>query len=216
MKQEYEFLNGAEMDFSKYEEMSLSEKERDSMKRNLRRTGGNKIYRRPVIQAAACMAVLFVFAQTTVAQDIVRRIISVGNSVVIEGELSGGKITFDTAEELAAKLDFDLKIPQTLPEGYELVSAHGYGESEEEISGDYAVLTYGNNEKTFTIFERTDSGKTKYATDIQDVTEMDFGGSKAVYNDHTFICSWDGVTVNILGGDALTEEELLETAESMR
>ena len=37
MKKEFEFLNEVEMDFSKYEEASLSEMERVRMKQNLKK-----------------------------------------------------------------------------------------------------------------------------------------------------------------------------------
>ena len=87
MKKEFEFLNEVEMDFSKYEEASLSEMERVRMKQNLKKNSRNFQFRKNMTRAAACAAVLLAFSQTTFAKDIMEKIVSIGHSsVVIEEE----------------------------------------------------------------------------------------------------------------------------------
>lgn len=289
MKREYEVLNDVEMDFSKYEETSLSEMERVRMKRNLKENSKRYRIRTTMTKAAACAAVLLVFSQTTFAQNVLEQIISIGHSsVVVEDgtpgkgendaypipeELVGqifdkdGKVLtqvsadtteiydkdgdavmicsgvqdgteiysiekvddignaleeddstqrFDTEEELAQILNFELKVPKTLPDGYTLTEAYGFTDENGEVSPDYAVLVYGNGEKQFSIHERRDSEETKFTTGMTDAQVMDFDGVDAVYTDTEFECSWDGVIVSIMGQKAISGEALLDVARAMK
>ena len=296
MKKEFEFLNEVEMDFSKYEEASLSEMERVRMKQNLKKNSRNFQFRKNMTRAAACAAVLLAFSQTTFAKDIMEKIVSIGHSsVVIEEEqnpdmdyiypipeeLIGqvfdengnelSEVTGETAKiydkdgnevmicsenadgsagdsdadsvtyylervdamskeldededicsfsseaELAEVLCFDLKVPKTLPEGFSLVKAYGFKDENGEVSPDYAVLVYGNGEKEFSIHERRDSEETKFETGLSDAKVIDFDGVDAVYTDSEFECSWDGVTVSILGREAISGDEILDLAKAMK
>ena len=296
MKKEFEFLNEVEMDFSKYEEASLSEMERVRMKQNLKKNSRNFQFRKNMTRAAACAAVLLAFSQTTFAKDIMEKIVSIGHSsVVIEEEqnpdmdyiypipeeLIGqvfdengnelSEVTGETAKiydkdgnevmicsenadgsagdsdadsvtyylervdamskeldededicsfsseaELAEVLCFDLKVPKTLPEGLSLVKAYGFKDENGEVSPDYAVLVYGNGEKEFSIHERRDSEETKFETGLSGAKVIDFDGVDAVYTDNEFDCSWDGVTVSILGREAVSGDEILDLAKAMK
>lgn len=296
MKKEFEFLNEVEMDFSKYEETSLTEMERGRMKQNLKKNGRKYHFRKNMTRIAACAAVLLAFSQTTFAKDIMEKIISIGHSSVvimedqnpdmdyiypIPEELIGQvfdengneltEVTGETAKiydkdgnevmicsenedgsaeyldvdsvsyclkrvdemskeldededicsfaseaELAEALSFDLKVPKTLPEGFSLVKAYGFKDENGEVSPDYAVLVYGNGEKEFSIHERRDSEETKFETGLSDAKVIDFDGVDAVYTDSEFECSWDGVTVSILGREAVSGDEILDLAKAMK
>lgn len=296
MKKEFEFLNEVEMDFSKYEEASLSEMERVRMKQNLKKNSRNFQFRKNMTRAAACAAVLLAFSQTTFAKDIMEKIVSIGHSsVVIEEEqnpdmdyiypipeeligqvfdVNGNELSevtgetakiydkdgnevmicsenadgsagdsdadsvtyylervdamskeldededicsFSSEAELAEVLCFDLKVPKTLPEGFSLVKAYGFKDENGEVSPDYAVLVYGNGEKEFSIHERRDSEETKFETGLSGAKVIDFDGVDAVYTDNEFDCSWDGVTVSILGREAVSGDEILDLAKAMK
>ena len=295
MKKEFEFLNEVKMDFSVYEEASLSEMERGRMKQNLKKNSRRFQMRKNMTRAAACAAVLLVFSQTTFAKDIAEKIVSIGHSsVIIEEEKpdmdyiypipeeligqvfdeNGNELTEVTEEtvkiydkdgnevmicsenadgsagyfdvdsvayrikrvdemskeldedkdissfaseaELAEVLGFDLKVPKSLPEGFSLVKAYGFKDENGEVSPDYAVLVYGNGEKEFSIHERRDSEETKFETGLSGAKVIDFDGVDAVYTENEFECSWDGVTVSIMGQKAISGEAILDVAKSMK
>lgn len=122
---------------------------------------------------------------------------------------------FTETKEMDEVLSFELKLPTYLPEGYDLVDLFGYKDEEGNVSTDYAVLIYGNGDKKFTIHERRDSEETSFVTGMTNVQEVEFAGTTAVYNDTEFHCTWDEVTVSVLGGKAISGNELLKIAKSM-
>lgn len=130
-------------------------------------------------------------------------------------ELDDLVIHFSDVEELKEKLSFNLKVPTYLPDGYELVDAYGLTNEEGIFSPDYAILVYGNGDKEFTIHERRDCEENAFVTGITDAKEKEFHGETAVYNDTEFMCTWDGTTVSVLGGRAISGDEFLKVAESM-
>lgn len=125
------------------------------------------------------------------------------------------KIHFTEIDEMDEILSFGLKSPTYLPEGYDLVDLFGYRDEEGNVSKDFAVLVYGNGDKEITIHERRDSEETSFVTGMADAQEVELAGTTAVYNDTEFYCTWDGVTVSVLGGKAISGDELLKIAKSM-
>lgn len=278
MKKEFEYLNEVEMDFSVYEKYTLTEMERYRMKKKCIENK-NKKMKSSYTSAAVCLVGILLFMQTSLAQDVMNKIISIGHSsIVVEEETAcektvkipeelvgqiydkqgnvvteldsdtesiynenGDAITiceedgvyftetikqaeieednfvhFETIDDLASKLNFKLKVPDYLPAGYELVDAYGFQDENKVMSGDYAVLVYGNGEFEFDIHERRDSEETKFVTSLADPKEMDFGGTTAIYNDSEFDCTWDGTIVSILGRKVISGEDILLIAESMK
>ena len=124
-----------------------------------------------------------------------------------------GAVTFASVDDM--DLSFDLKVPETLPDGFSLTKVYGFSGEDGNASPDYAVLAYSNGKESFTIHERRDSEDTKFVTTLPDPQEMDFHGSTAVYNNSEFYAEWDGTTISILGNDVLTGDALLEVAESL-
>ena len=125
-----------------------------------------------------------------------------------------GVIAFDSIDDL--DLSFDLKVPETLPDGFSLTKIYGFSDEDGKASPDYAVLAYSDGKDNFTIHERLDSEDTQFVTSLPDPQEMDFHGSTAVYNDSEFYAVWDGTNISILGNDVLTGDVLLKVAESMK
>ena len=125
-----------------------------------------------------------------------------------------GAVAFDSVDDM--DLSFDLKVPETLPDGFSLTKVYGFSEDDGNVSPDYAVLAYSNGKEGFTIHERQDSEDTSFVTTLPDPQEMDFHGSAAVYSDSEFYANWDGTTISILGNDVLTGDALLDVAESMK
>lgn len=125
-----------------------------------------------------------------------------------------GVITLDSIDDL--DLSFDLKVPETLPDGFSLTKVYSFSDEDGNASPDYAVLAYSDGKDSFTIHERLDSEDTQFVTSLPDPQEMDFHGSTAVYNDSEFYAAWDGTNISIIGNDVLTGDALLEVAESMK
>lgn len=123
-------------------------------------------------------------------------------------------ITFTSIDDM--DLSFDLKVPETLPDGFSLTKVYGVEDEDGNASPDYASLTYSNGNDSFTIHERLDAEDTQFATALPDPQEMDFHGSTAVYNDTEFYAEWDGTIISISGNDVLTGDTLLEVAESLK
>lgn len=282
MKNQYELLNEAWIDFSNYEEMPLSEQEREQMMKKFRQTSKRQRRKQHIMYAAACAASLALVSQTAFAKDLVNRIISIGNSsiviyeedqtevsrlekvpeelegrvfdadgnmvseltdgqklynadgreVMITADTGNGEVTyslneaaepavsertvvFSSEEELEENLSFDLKIPASLPEGYKLDTAYTYQDAAGNVSGDYAMLAYSNGSQTFYIHERRDSEETRYSDAWGGAKEMEFHDTTAAYDDHNFMCSWDGTIIDILGNQSLTGDALLEVANSL-
>ena len=125
-----------------------------------------------------------------------------------------GVIAFDSIDDL--DLSFDLKVPETLPDGFSLTKVYSFSDDDGHSSPDYAVLAYSDGNEGFTIHERRDSEDTQFVTSLPDPQEMDFHGSTAVYNHSEFYAAWDGTNISILGNDVLTGDALLKVAESMK
>ncbi len=74
MKNEFDYLNGASVDLSRYETVNLSEKELEAMKNVIHPTPKKKIVRRAA-GLAACAALIAVLAQTSFAKELIDNII---------------------------------------------------------------------------------------------------------------------------------------------
>lgn len=127
-------------------------------------------------------------------------------------------VIYTSAEELQSVLNFALKTPSYLPEGYSLLYVMGFRTSEnsDEISGDYAVAAYSNGENKFTVHERIINDETRFTTDSSDnLREIDINGNTAVADSQMVSWETDGISVTLLGGSALRGDELIKVAESI-
>lgn len=95
MKNEYDYLNDVRTDFSKYEAMELTDKERREMKKEFKKNKARFSWRK-CAALAACAAVIAVAAQTGFAQNMMARIINVvqtGHNDVVQTDYSEAEET---------------------------------------------------------------------------------------------------------------------------
>lgn len=92
MKNEFEILNDVKMDFSDYENIELTDTERENMKKAIKQK--RKISRRRVLGIAACIALAAVLSQTTFAQSFIGRIVksvSTGHNTFYQTDNTGAE-----------------------------------------------------------------------------------------------------------------------------
>ncbi len=95
MKNEYDYLNDVRTDFSKYEAMELTDKERREMKKEFKKNKARFSWRK-CAALAACAAAIAVAAQTGFAQNMVERIINIvqtGHNDVVQTDYSEAEET---------------------------------------------------------------------------------------------------------------------------
>ena len=95
MKNEYDYLNDVRTDFSKYEAMELTDKERREMKKEFKKNRARFSWRK-CAALAACAAAIAIAAQTGFAQNMMERIINVvqtGHNDVVQTDYSEAEET---------------------------------------------------------------------------------------------------------------------------
>ena len=93
MKNEFDYLNDTEIDFSIYDEQQLTKKERRRMKNVIKKH--QKINYLKLAGLAACVALVAVFAQTALAQEFFVKIIksvSTGYNTFVETDSDGAAV----------------------------------------------------------------------------------------------------------------------------
>lgn len=94
MKNEFDYLNGASVDLSRYETVNLTEKELEAMKNVIHPTPKKKIVRRAA-GLAACAALIAVLAQTSFAKELIDNIIksvSTGHNQFFQYDTEGMEV----------------------------------------------------------------------------------------------------------------------------
>lgn len=290
MKNEFDYLNDVKMDFSEYENLELTDWERESMKKILKKNTGKKVSAKRCIAAAACAAaMLAVISQTAFAQELVAKIVQSistghnsfvtyeeentpqsvpvpdelkgqvfdkngnmltkisnditqiydkdGNEVIICSKFDGdeaaeislervkkadeipesgnGTVVYTSINDISAVLNFALKTPEYLPEGYSLLYAEAFSDNSGNISGDYASLCYSNNKKMFFIHERVSNENTRF-TSSGNYTEGEVNGHTAALAKNEASWEADGISISIIGRDALSDDKLLNVAKSIK
>ena len=300
MKNEYDYLNDVRTDFSKYETMELTDKERREMKNEFKKRKAHFSWRK-CSALAACAAAIAIAAQTGFAQNMMERIINVvqtGHNDVVQTDYSeaeetltqtlkgcifdkdGNEITsldgitsytdlydasgvrydeksiiklfkdkglvnddvdaiirvgtpkekgvipesgngeeiFTSIEELGSRLNFTLKTPEYMPEGWDFLYCYGFTGDDGVMSGNYAVLVYYDGNEEFYIHERVINDDTRYtASTDETVTEGTVNGCTAAISEHDVMWEQDGVSVDLVSGESdITGGMLLKVANSVR
>ena len=301
MKNEYDYLNDVRTDFSKYEAMELTDKERREMKKEFKKNKARFSWRK-CAALAACAAAIAIAAQTGFAQNMMARIINVvqtGHNDVVQTDYSeaeetltqtlkgsifdkdGNEVTsldgitsytdlydargvqydeksiiklfkdkglvnddvdaiirvsgttkekgvipesgdgeevFTSIEELGSKLNFALKTPEYMPEGWKFLYGYGFTNEDGVMSGNYAVLVYYDGKNEFTIHERIINDETRYTMSTDEtVTESTINGCTAAISAHNIMWEQDGVSVDLSSGESgITGDELIKVAESVK
>ena len=300
MKNEYDYLNDVRTDFSKYETMELTDKERREMKNEFKKRKAHFSWRK-CSALAACAAAIAIAAQTGFAQNMMERIINVvqtGHNDVVQTDYSeaeetltqtlkgcifdkdGNEITsldgitsytdlydasgvrydeksiiklfkdkglvnddvdaiirvgtpkekgvipesgngeeiFTSIEELGSRLNFTLKTPEYMPEGWDFLYCYGFTGDDGVMSGNYAVLVYYDGNEEFYIHERVINDDTRYtASTDETVTEGTVNGCTAAISEHDVMWEQDGVSVDLVSGESdITGDVLLKVANSVK
>lgn len=137
-----------------------------------------------------------------------------------------GEYNPDDAEKNYSSIDeaqnnsvFDIKVPEYLPEGYELSRVYTYTSDDGSTSGEYINLEYNNAKgKKITIFERAINEYTRFTSSTDGkIEELTINGCRAALMDENNI-NWeteDSVSVSIIAHD-ISKSELVKTAESVQ
>lgn len=132
-------------------------------------------------------------------------------------ESDESKVIYTSLDDVKDILNFSPKVPEYLPEDYKLLYVTAYREelNSNNISGDYLVLFYSNGEKILSIHERVINENTKF-TASGDYTEGEINGHSAAITDNEINWEADGVSVTLLGSDAVNGNELIKVAQSIK
>ena len=138
---------------------------------------------------------------------------------VADGDSHDHEHDFASIDEAQAAANFDIKVPQKLPEGYELDRVYAYTDDKGNYSGDYMTLIYTNGNNEITIFERAINEQTAFESGTRsEIEEIKINGRTAVVEGNSSI-NWetkDGVSVGIYVHNALTKAEMIEFAKSVK
>lgn len=134
-------------------------------------------------------------------------------------ESDESSVIYSSVAELESVLDFDLKTPESLPQGYHFLYGEAFRteKNSDEISGEYAFLAYSNGEKTFFLHERMINEANKFVSSLSgELKTIQIHGHTAAMGDREISWEEDGISVSILGRDAVTGDDLIKLAESIQ
>lgn len=169
--------------------------------------------------------VLTVVNEDTIPYDkdgnILKEIVIDGQTISLEksDEVESEDDYFFTNDlELAnSKLDFDLKVPTYLPEGYSLKEIVMYKNSASEISSEYCDLEYSDGKNNFFIMQRLASPENAFTSGDSDPKELNINGNRAILTkDKNIDIEMDDVIISVLGRKALNKDKVIKVTESLK
>lgn len=142
-----------------------------------------------------------------------------GTLVKTDSDPAAKEKDFGSIEKAEEITNFDIKVPEYLPEGYELARVYTYADDDGSVSGDYMTILYKNdNGKTITIFERILNEETSFEMGTEsEIKEITINGRKAALIGGTTLGleTSDSVSVSIHTHGNVSEAELIKMAESI-
>ena len=163
------------------------------------------------------------FAEFFKSKNITKLILEDGT---VEVEFDGGEkddplsdvgehtVVVKEMSDLNGKLAFDLKVPESLPEGFDF-----YGATYNDNGGEYLFLYYMNTKgEWFAIHERLINEDTAYyGSPDGTLEELEINGHTAALMDERSL-DWeaDGISVSIMGRGYIERDELIRMAETMQ
>lgn len=134
-----------------------------------------------------------------------------------EKEEDNNYVYIDDLEKAREYMNFDLRIPSPLPEGYEFKNVCFYVEKPEDIHGDYATLFFTNGEKEFFIKEVFAKEENSFKTRGSEIEEIDIDGTRAVIDRKGNIdTEIDDVIVSVLTLGNISREESIEIIKNIK
>ena len=124
-------------------------------------------------------------------------------------------------EDIAAvndNMNFEVKLPAYLPEGYSFVLSSQYKDDDGMISGDYIDIDFVNaaTGKKISMQQRIANENTAFETGAKSVVQVDIHGAEGLILDgNSIVWENDGVIYWFSVHHALTEDEMLNIARSI-
>ena len=142
-----------------------------------------------------------------------------GGTVKLNDGKDINKKMFESLEEAQTVAEFDIKIPEYLPEEYELSEVYTYKDDDGSISGLYITFEYENSQgEKITFHERLLTPETAFEMGTDGtIEEITVNGKIAVMvNDSSIDFETDdSVSVGIYSHGNITKEELIKIAENI-
>lgn len=136
-----------------------------------------------------------------------------------DADMEESKIIYSSLEDAQSDADFDIKIPEYIPDGFEFADAYTFKDENGNTSGLYRNLEYADkNGKKIVLYERFINEETAFvATTNGEIEEIEINGRKTVITDNRNLSfeTEDNVSVSILAKDCITKDELIKIAESI-
>ncbi len=130
--------------------------------------------------------------------------------------------SYASVEEAQKDAAFDIKTPDILPDGYTLLRAYSFKNSDGVIepgSSFYMNMEYVNGDKKIAIMERLLNEETAFEAGTNgSMEEIDINGCKGIIMDNSSIHfeTKDGISVEIMGRGNLNRDELIKIAKSIK
>ena len=126
---------------------------------------------------------------------------------------------FVSIDDAQAAANFDIKVPETLPEGYKLDRIYTYTGDSDNYSGDYMTLRYVSGDDEIMIFERIINDETAFASGTSgELEKIKLNGRTAVVEGNSSI-NWetdDDVSVGIYVHNGMSKAEMIEFAKGVK
>lgn len=137
-----------------------------------------------------------------------------------EEDADANETIYSTIEEAEVGAEFDIKVPEYLPEGYALDSIECYNDNEGNPSGKYRTLLYKNSKgNEIYFFERLINDETAYAAGVSEQAEEIMIQGRTAVLDRTSL-DWeteDNVSVGISVHDSsISRDELIKIGENVK
>ena len=130
-------------------------------------------------------------------------------------EISITTTIFTTVAETEPHLDFDLRIPSYLPEGYMLSRIGLITDANGETSGEYASVFFTKGAKYIYLQARLMSEGTAFSAELGNLEEVEINGYKGLLGKQNLDVDIDGVMYMFSTGSAdVDSAELIKMVES--
>lgn len=124
---------------------------------------------------------------------------------------------FNSPSEAQAHLNFSLKIPEFLPQGYELDRIELYNDENGKLSGEYADIYFTKGEKYIFTQARLMNEETAFATSLNGLKEIEINGYKGLIGKQNLDIDIEGVMYMLSSSSAdIDSAELVNMVESLK
>ena len=145
---------------------------------------------------------------------------ALGTDVISADEKNAATESRSTIEEARSMVEFDIKYPEYVPQGFSFNRAYAYKNDDGSISGYYITLEYTNDKgEEITIMERLLNDETAFEMSTDgELEEMMLNGRRTIINDgrSADFETEDNVSVSIHTKNCVSKDELIRMTESIK